>query len=420
MFYGRGKSALYKMLVALQAVSFIAEYLIDAYRVETDDYATYLFVLLSEFILFLIISPWGKIKILYIYVKENGFDRYFENFLKPTLLLIFLMNLVLAIIIMVMIPDVSEYKLKDGWKELYESIPMFALLNRISYITQFMGYFAVPISFTYFAADNKKSGALFLFLSTSSLMAGIAAYSRAQMLTYGMCLLASFFLFQNIFPISKLKVINKYTYRALVVLVVIFLYTTINRFGSDNMAYYGDRIPKTSKVQDPIVYSLMDYPGQGFANGINLLYTYTPSKNFMGQDVFYYPLLFLSYFGIIDWDSSAAEENRDKVYGYDGGAFHGYACTLIYNFGFIVTLLYAILYFSYIRRSVSLSSRVSVGKAMLLAFLVIEPTTSIFYSSIGIYWFPLLFYIGIKVLYRMKLGGRRTKVSTPNSVIIKQ
>ena len=407
--YGQGKSTLFKMFVCLQVVAFVAEYLIDAYKVETDDLLTYLYVCVSVIMLFLVMAPWAKVRITGIYIKEEGFNAFVEKWLTPVLLGIFLMNLVLAAIIMYMIPDVSEYKLKDGWKDLYDTIPMFALMNRVSYITQYMGYFAVPLSFYYFSKDNNKRGAWFLFLSSSSLMAGIAAYSRAQMLVYGMCLLANFFLFQNVFPEKKLKVIKKYTYRAILVLSLIFLYTTINRFGSDNMAYYGDRIPKTSKIQDPIIYSLMDYPGQGFPNGVNELIKYTPSRNFKGQDMFYYPLLFLDYFGVIDWDAAAAEEYRSKVYGYDGGAFHGYACSLIYNFGFILTFLFGITYFACIRRKVANSNKVSTSSAFLLSYLIIEPTTSIFYCSLGIYVFPAVFYLMLRFLYNVKYGAKKKR-----------
>ncbi len=400
-FYARGKSNLFKMLVALQVISFVAEYLIDAYKVETDDLLTYSFVIISQIILFLIIASWDEVKIKCIYVKETRFQRFFEKSLIPLLSGIFLMNLILAVIIMYTIPDVSEYKLKDGWKELYGTIPMFALMNRVSYITQYMGYFAIPISFYYFSINKNKRGLLFLFLSTASLMAGIAAYSRAQMLVYGMCVLANFFLFENVFSNEKRKVIKKYTYRTIIILSVFFLYTTINRFSSDNMAYYGDRIPKTSKVQDPILYSFMDYLGQGFPNGINLLNKYTPEKNFKGQATFYYQLLFLDYFGIIDWDAAAAEKNRDKVFGYDGGAFHGYACSMVYNFGFFLTLLFAIVYFIYVKVKVAKSSRITSTSALLLAYIVIEPTISIFYGSPGIYVFPALFYLGIRFLYKI-------------------
>ena len=412
-FYGRDKSTLFKMLVALQVISFMAEWLIDAYKVETDDLLTYFYVLLSELMLLLVMAPWAKVKIKGIFIKERRFQRLFEKVLIPTLLGIFLMNLVLAVIIMYMIPDVSDYKLKDGWKDLYESIPMFALMNRVSYITQYMGYFAIPISFYYFSIDNNKRGRLFLFLSTSSLMAGIAAYSRAQMLVYGLCVVANFFLCQKVFSEEKRNVIKKYTYRAVLILSVIFLYTTINRFSSDNMAYYGDRIPKTSKIQDPIVYSFMDYLGQGFPNGTNLLVKYSPDKNFKGQGTFFFPLLFLDYFGIIHWDAVAAEENRDKVYGYDGGAFHGYTCSVVYDFGFILTLLLGLVYYSYVKRKVSKSSRITMSTALLLAYIVIEPTVSIFYSSIGIYVFPALFYFVVRFLYMLKRNNRIKVQRTP-------
>ncbi len=399
LFYGRGKSTLFKILVALQVISFVAEWLIGAYKVETDDLLTYFYVILSELVLFLVMAPWAKINIQRIYVKEQKFQRLFEKSLIPVLLGLFLMNLVLAVIIMYMVSDVSDYKLNNEWKNLYDSIPMFSLMNRISYITQYMGYFAIPISFYYFSINNNKRGGLFLFLSTSSLMAGIAAYSRAQMLVYGLCMIASFFLFQKVLSEQKRKVIKKYTYRAVLILSIIFIYTTINRFSSDNMAYYGDRIPKTSKVQDPIIYSFMDYLGQGFPNGINMLVKYTPEKNFKGSDTFYYSLLFLDYFGIIRWDAQAAVENREKVFGYDGGAFHGYTCSLIYNFGFILTLLFSLVYYSYVWRKVVNSSQVTTTSALMLIYVIIEPTTSIFYSSFGIYVFPALFYMAVRTLY---------------------
>lgn len=401
--YGRGKSSLFKMLVCLQVISFVTEYMMDAYLIKTDDIVTYIYVLFCEVILLLINMPWAKVSIKRIVVKDWKYQKYFEQTLIPVLSGVFLVNLILAAIIMYMIPDVSDYKLKDGWKELYETIPMYAFLARFSYVTQFIGYFAVPISFYYFSINNNRRGSLFLFLSSSSLMAGIAAYSRAQMLVYSLCLLANYFLYQDVFPKEKKKIIQKYAIRALVVLVAVFLYTTINRFTSDNMEFYGDRIPKTSMVQDPLLYSFMDYTGQGFPNGINQLVNYTPSKNFHGQDALYYPLLFLDYFGVIEWDAEAAQENREKVFGFDGGNFHGYACALVFDFGFFITIFWAIFYFSYIRRKVSMTSNVSIINSLFLSYLVLEPTNSIFYSSLGAFVFPFLFYILVRFLYNFRL-----------------
>lgn len=390
------------MLVSLQILSFVAEYLIDAYHVESDDLLTYFYIIFSATFLFLVIAPWAKVKIVKIDVKNVGFDRFFEKWLIPTLLFMFTINLVLAVIIMIMVPDISEYKLKGEWKELYDSIPMFALLNRVSYITQYMGYFAVPISFSYFASRNNKKGTLFLFLSTSSFMSGVAAYSRAQMLTYAMCVLASFFLFQKIFSEAKRKIIKKYTLRAIVIIGAIFLVTTFMRFSADNMAYYGERIPKTSKIQDPIVYSIFDYTGQGFPTGINLLVKYSPSKSFNGQNLFYYPLLFLDYFGIISWDSWAFDDVIDKVYGERSVNFHGSANDLVYNFGIISTLIIGLIYYAYTRRKVAKLSKVSMTDSFILTYLCIEPTLSIFYSGLGIMVFPFAYFVLIKFLYNLK------------------
>jgi hypothetical protein len=160
------------------------------------------------------------------------------------------------------------------------------------------------------------------------------------------------------------------------------------------MDYYGDRIPQNSIIKDPIIYSLFDYASQSYSNGLYQLEVYTEDKSLKGEQFFRDIYQILNFFGIVNWDVKESQELIDKAYDYDGGAFNGYTTPLVFNFGYILTLLISLCYFIVVKIRLQNKQVKSLKSMFLLILLLFIPTVSIFYTGYAILLFPL-FLLGM-------------------------
>ncbi len=172
------------------------------------------------------------------------------------------------------------------------------------------------------------------------------------------------------------------------------------------MDYYADRIPKNSMIQDPIIYSLVDYASQGQANGLHQLEAYTENRNLKGEQMFRDVYQILKFFGLSNWNSKESQYKIDKAYNYDGGAFNGYTCTLVFNFGYLITILISLVYFSVIKIRLHNRSILSLESMFTLVLLLIIPGVSIFYNGFPILYFPFMFLFFVKFLFFLKKGSK--------------
>ena len=111
---------------------------------------------------------------------------------------------------------------------------------------------------------------------------------------------------------------------------------------------------------------------------------------------------FLDFFGVIEWDGKKADENIEKAYNYDGGAFRGYTAQMVYNFGYIITVLISIIYYFIVKKYVRSKMNISMEKLFVLILLLIIPLVSIFYSGFGGLYFPFLFLFLTRLIFRFK------------------
>lgn len=401
----KGRNKCYKLLVVLQIISFVAGVFVDN-KTTVDSFTTLLNIIYCVFTLSLIIVPWNNFSIRKICITNMGFFLFFKKCLYFVLKYTILNNILVLILILIFIPDIASFKNSRVFIDVYERIPYFSFLFRYCSISKFLGLMAFPISAYFFSVNNKKEATKALLLSTSTLIGAIAFYSRAQILTYFLLLVCFFFLISNTFrPDIKRKLIKNVKY-ATIVITLIFLAISISRFGS--MSYYGDRIPQTSLIKEPISYSIFDYTSKGFPNGVDQLEYHQSEDVLYGKQCTYSLCLALSFIHLIDWKSEEALASFDRSYSKqnlddnDSGSFHGYTCRMVKNFGYIISLLINIAFYLYVKRS-SYSSVVSIQKLMILTFLLVQPVVAIFYMDYDLYSFPLLFFLFVNFFYRLVL-----------------
>ena len=386
LFARKGNTA-YITLVLLIFMSFFLQFLVG----RSFEYKSYKTIINACFIcvnIFLIIKPWSYANIIRI---ENLNPAYFDHFKKILYKFLFLnliLNAVILIVVLIYIPDIAAFKAEGAYVKLYDQIPYFANVFRYAYTTQSAGYLAIPIFFYHLSNSEKKEAFYAFLLSSSSLLAGFAFYSRAQIYTYTILFIIYFFLVKKALPrIIRVKVLKTIKY-ASVGIVILFLSITYIRFSA--MDYYGDRIPQNSIVKDPIIYSLIDYASQSYSNGLYQLERYTADKSLGGEQFFRDIYQILNFFGIVNWDAKESKALIDTAYDYDGGAFNGYTAPLVFNFGYILTFLISFTYFFAVKIRLKNMSVISLKSMFSLILLLVIPAVSIFYAGYALLLFPLL------------------------------
>ena len=393
------KAKCFLLLVLLQGISYSMQFLIDNTCIYNSG-KTFFNACFVNLNLFLIIMPWNYCRLKNVYIEKANYFYFFKKCLYWVLSINFVINVLKLIFVLVYIPDIVSYKTEHSYRNLYDSIPFAGIFFRYASTTQALGYLAIPVVFYYLGRKEYSKSKWALILSTSSLIAGFASYSRAQISTFVLIYLASFLLLKNTLPINLQRRVESIFKKIVLIIGGGFLLITVIRFSA--MDYYGDRISKGSIIKDPVLYSIVNYTSQGYPNGLNLLENYSDDKNLKGEQVFYPIYQCLAFFSIISWDSETSREKISKTYGYDGGAFHGYTCDIVYNFGYILTLLISFTFFLYVRYQLYYKISISLEKSFVLILLLSIPVVSIFYNGIGEVWFSFVFLFIIKILYVLK------------------
>lgn len=385
----------YLLLVALQFLSLIMAPFV-AQGIEYSSFLTFVNLIFVCINLYLIISPWRFANFASIKVNENKLERM-GRYLCPILSLLLFINILVFIIVLIYIPDISQLKNEKAFTALYESIPLFSIFFRMVAVTQYLGLIAVPFSCYFIYRLQYKKAIKYFILSLATLSASLAFYSRAGILTFVLTVSGFLLLTLSLYQYNIRKKINKYIKKIGIAIICIFITITVVRFNA--MPYYGDRIPSKSIIQDPIAYNILDYASQGFTNGIEQLEFHNVEDIMWGNVTFYNINQILAFFGIINWSSDTSVEALQKAYDKkevdienDAGAFHGYVCTLVKDFGYFLTFIINLLYYQYVKNKCK-RKIISLDSMVILIFLFVQPCVSIFYASYGEFLFALVFYL---------------------------
>lgn len=397
--YQKGKTPI-RILILLQILSVFSQLLVGRHS-NYESFTTIWNILFINLNIFLIIVPWASFKINRFFLGNLNKLIFFKKILYKFLFIHILLNIIILVIIFIFIPDISDFKAAGSFVKLYDRIPYFSTIFRYAFTTQQLGYLAIPICFYHLGKSEIKKSRTALIYASSSLIAGFAFYSRAQIFTFTLVFIVYFFLVKKTLPLTIQKRVYSGLKKISFILVSLFLLITVVRFSA--MDYYGDRIPEDSIIKDPIVYSLFDYASQGYSNGLNQLENYSEKKNLKGEQMFRDVYQILNFFGILEWSSENSQRKIDKAYNYDGGAFNGYTSHLVFNFGYILTLLISFSYYFFIKFKFKNKLEISLEKMYILILLLTIPIVSIFYSGFVILYFPLLFLLGTNFLYNIRI-----------------
>ena len=402
----KGGNNCYKILVVFQLISFTAAPIVSN-EVIFETPLTFFNTVFCFINLYLIISPWRKNNIKQIYIKSMGFMLLYKKCLYIVLSYTIINNLIVLIIINLFIPDIALFKAASEFKTLYDNIPYFGIMFRYASVSRYIGLLALPICFYYMRKQLHKQAGIAFLMSSSTLIAAIAFYSRAQILSYSILYVALYFYLEQTFDESVKKRVRKLLRNSILVVVTIFIGITVSRFGSTEMSYYGDRIPEDSYVKNQILYSVFDYSSQGFPNGIMQLEVHNSEDVLDGEPLYSEFMMMLSYFNMSSWDKDEYAQRLSSSYNKlelsehnDLSAFHGYTCSMVKMMGYIFTLLFNIAYYIFVCRK-SLDNVISIQSLSVFTFLLLASINSIFYCDYATALYPLIFYFIIYLYYNI-------------------
>jgi hypothetical protein len=174
-----------------------------------------------------------------------------------------------------------------------------------------------------------------------------------------------------------------------------FIKITNNRFDEDKL--YAVKIPSSSPIQNPSIYSNLDYVSQWGENSFIVLDRYK-FKTTMGQNSLIPLLQFLNHFTPLKWNAKKYNNLHKSLLGDDKYyTFNGLVAAWVFDFGYIVSILLALFYNRMVKKIRPVNGQMYIKHLLLLALLIQLPLFAIFYNSISGIIFPLLFFIPINI-----------------------
>lgn len=386
-------------VVSLLIVSLVGKY----YQIDTTLKLFNLFF--TAIILLIVIHPWNKFRnIKEIYYFDDKKINKFTKFLLLLNLTMFIPLVFIAIYISQFYDRINALKYSGVFMDLlYAQFPIAIKGYILAYYLNPLSYFLIILHFYYLGKQNVRMAIYCFILSLNIILFGLTFFSRWTIINYVLIYAISFYIYKDILSRRVRKIIIKTFITLSILLVFLFVFITINRFDKD--VSYENRIPNYSKIKDPTLFSYLDYLSQWYGNSMVVLNNYN-FNTFHGQDSFYNLLNLLSQYGLIEHNNY--DEYRGILLPDKDSTFNGLVADWVYDFGYTITIIIALLYNYSIMTLKPKNGRISIKKAFLIVLLIQIPLFSIFYDSLRGIIIPLLLFIPIYFyLYSKK---KNTKV----------
>lgn len=397
--YSRRGNKGYKFLVLVPCTGFCMQYIIGL-ECNADSLFTLFNILFTCLNIILIHLPWAKVSFTTINVNTK-YLLFLNRYLRPLLYFNLFLSAILGITIALLLPSIVDFK-QDGLKELYGTIPYFANAFRYAYTSQYFGYIGIPICLYYLSVREKKQSLKWMIASFSSLVAGIAFYSRANIICYAIEFLVFYLFFQRCLHNDLKRKINILFQRVFCIVAIVFITMSYSRFSK--MEYLSDRIPKESLVQDLTSYYLLYYASQGFPYGIESLEKYKPEVCMEGSRSFYNIKQILGFFIGIEFDAESAMEKVENTLGSDlYDKFLGYTSYSVYDIGYCGTLIVSVWFYLFVSQLFRKRENIKLYSLLTSSLLLQVTINSLFYGCFGAILIPYLFIVGLNFVFKLNI-----------------
>ncbi|PZX39196.1 oligosaccharide repeat unit polymerase [Nonlabens dokdonensis] len=402
LFLARKKSLIVLFLLGLVLVSYLGSILISK-EYEVNNVQDVLNVIFTSAILLIFIHGFNSYKKL----EQIQFSGRNENLVKIVNVILILGLSVLLINIFITFKafsalfnqsvNVTEYKNDGGAADMLAGWvnPILLLYSRL---ISPIGYLAFGLHFFFLLKKKKWFSFLFFLISLNIPLLGFHGLSRSAAVQF---LLTYFFYLLYILPALSQKsrrFIFIFGGTAALCLLSLLNSITDSRFSK----FYN--IPIESTIQDPIYYSSIDYASQWNHNGIKVMGNFSYDKLMYGKSTL--PIVDFTA-ERIGLEVSRLPELRE-IYltdDYDH-TFNGVVATLLYDFGYIFTFIFALVFNKFSRITGPSNGKVSLSNFMSFAFLIPLPLlffSNNVYSNLAINIGVVFYIIFVYLLKRIKL-----------------
>jgi len=404
-FFYRLKSVV-SFLILLQLVSLLGMFFIGQYYAINSFFKLFN-VILTIFILSLIIFPWKY----FSHIQEISYSNAIKlkrvtQFLIAISVIPFITFLVTSFFVLFFVEDINTFKYAEGVSDdFYYNLPFDVRAIILSSYIYGFSYFLIPLHFYYLSKRNYRLSFLCFLFSLNIVLYGLTYFSRSVFVHYGFIYISFLIILYGTLD-KKIKIYIKYVMSVLMSLMIAyFVSISFKRFGADTL--YAETIPSSSFIQDQVLYSYFDYLSQWYNNNMDLLNAYS-FKIFNGQISFQSLLSLLGNYGLINYDTNAYSALRQQLWPLHWYTFNGFVAYIIYDFGYILTMLFSFYYYFVVYYLRPKKNQISLLSLFLLVLLIQIPLLAIFYSALGGIIIPLLLLIPIFIYMKVSFNSNNS------------
>jgi len=280
--------------------------------------------------------------------KEPDFFWPFVCFLIFSLLGVLVLNVFIVYksftYIIIQGSDITEFK-NQGLA--YELIRQWVNPKLVTVANLFspLGYVAIGLHF-YFLLKNKLFFSFVFFILALNLpLSSLHGLSRAGLVHFILIYTFMFLYIQSSLNVPLRSFFRKLGLTFWLLFLVAFLFITYSRFGDGS---YHSRYSGLGSFweHNTVILSLLDYGSQWITNALVVLELYTPDKIWFGKSSF---KVFEIGAGILGVDYQNYADIRQLTLGENASKFLGLVAVLIYDFGYIFTVLIFFLFYFLVR-----------------------------------------------------------------------
>jgi oligosaccharide repeat unit polymerase len=387
------------LLLAIYCLSLTGSVLLQPERgdLKTVDVLNMIFMGL---VLTLLIMPWSRINTQTPVIVTD--EKRLYRLTKYLLILNGLVFVVMLVCVYYGFTTVQDYNaVKNGGdSELFiQSIPINKYVVLLSSYACPTAVFLLPLHFRYLKVSKFRLSFLCLLFSLNLILQGLTGFSRSGFLEYFFYYFFYLSFFYHKFDRRTKRLLQGVFAGVAVVLGLVFFAITNNRLAK----VYNNGDPDNPLTSNPILYGLIDYGSQWYQNCIRVMSMYS-FNTLYGQLSFPLPVMILDKFGFVDYPPEKQEMILSNLWGSNFDRFNGITANLLFDFGYIGTLLFAVGYRAIVRvlgRTQNCSYSFERYAVLGIPFLLVA--TGIFnYEMRSFYYNLLIIYATCFYLYLKK------------------
>lgn len=349
------------------------------------DIDVFIYTIYSAILLFVLFNSFSSYKNVRL-ITTDGIDSRRLEIVERAIVVISIIIVFLYIYILyhslmllaLQTVTVNEFKNdEDGATELFDSLFPHIVTTFLNFASP-ISFFCIAFHFYHLIRKEFKRTVVLFVLSLAYPLSGLIALSRSSTIQY---LLLYFSLYFFLYPLIEKKVKKAFNK-----IIVLFLSMIVAVFGFISTSRFSEFYTKESKQESiineqksPLLFSLVDYFSQWEEYGPEAMKIYKPEYKSYGLYNSSGLALQIKRRITNKDEVTLMSEKIERIMGRLWMMFHGLIARLVYDFGYLGTILFIFIYTTIIR-----AYRPKKGKLNLKSLLVLTtflPVSLMFFQG---------------------------------------